>query len=113
MSWAHGSSRIPPRSPEAVAWGSRLRTHRERQRMKQSQLADAIGVSPKTVQRWELGASAPPVDRFDDIEQALGLPSHTLTKDLEWVLPGPQAFRVASVRRLVETGLGANRAACD
>jgi transcriptional regulator with XRE-family HTH domain len=110
---AHGSGRIPPRSPEAAAWGGRLRTHRVRQGLKQSQLAAAIGVTSKTVQRWELGTSAPPADRFDDLEQALGLEPHALAKDLDWVLPGPQAIRVASVRRLVETGLGANRAACD
>lgn len=42
-----------------VTVGERIRTARESRRITQDALADAVGVTPRTIRRWETGEVAP------------------------------------------------------
>lgn len=46
----------------------------------QSRLAEAVGVSPQTVNKWASGANDPDPERWPEIEEALGLESGAIER---------------------------------
>jgi transcriptional regulator with XRE-family HTH domain len=51
----------------------RLREVRAAAGLKQTDVADRLGVSSVTVSRWERGAMTPPLSRVHEIADALGV----------------------------------------
>lgn len=51
--------------------GATIRELRERKNMTQAQLADKIGVSPKTVSKWETAKGLPDISLLDGLAAAL------------------------------------------
>jgi transcriptional regulator with XRE-family HTH domain len=43
-----------------MSWGARIRSYRSRSGLTQEALAEAFGVEPRTIRRWEADASRPP-----------------------------------------------------
>lgn len=62
-----------------MEFGERLRRLRELRGMTLRQLADAVGVSEATIQRYECGViKNPPRDRISAMADALGVPAASL-----------------------------------
>lgn len=55
-------------------FGKRLRELRKQKNLSQEKLAEAVGVAPFTVYRWETALDAPEFDRLEQIAQALDTP---------------------------------------
>lgn len=53
--------------------GAMIRRLRENRRMTQQQLADKIGVSDKTVSKWETGRGYPDISLIEPLSDALGV----------------------------------------
>ena len=53
--------------------GAAIRTLREKQRMTQSQLAEKLCVSDKTVSKWETGKGFPDISLLEPLAAALGI----------------------------------------
>lgn len=53
--------------------GQAVRRLREEKKITQQQLADAIGVTPKAVSRWETGRGLPDISLLDPLAAALGV----------------------------------------
>ena len=72
------------------AFGQKLRTLREKTGLSQQKLAEAVKVSLKTVQRWELGKRQPRIEDISRLAQALHVSEQELltgdTKAKTWVL---------------------------
>jgi len=77
--------------------GRRIRRARERARLTQRQLADAVGVDRKTVGNWESGTSHPR-SSLGRLETVLG--GHGFTTDQDQTPPSDGADAV--VRMIVE-----------
>ena len=68
------------------AIGERLKDLRKASGVTQTALADALGVHPQTVSKWERGVSEPDISQLGDLAAALGL-------SLEALLGLPDAER--------------------
>ena len=53
--------------------GQAVRRLREEKKITQQQLADAIGVTPKAVSRWETGRGLPDISLLDPLAAAIGV----------------------------------------
>ena len=58
--------------------GSLLRVLRQQMKMTQKELADKLGVSDKTVSKWECGQGCPDVSTLPDLASVLGVSMETL-----------------------------------
>ena len=56
------------------SFSDRLKQYRRDKNLTQQQLADMLGVSNKTVSRWESGGGYPDVPLLVPLAQALGVP---------------------------------------
>lgn len=61
--------------------GQRIRTRREKCRLKQSDLAGALQVSPQAVSKWERGENAPDISLLIGLGRLLGV-------SVDWLLGG-------------------------
>ena len=52
--------------------GAAIKNLRERRRLTQSQLADKLSVSNKTISKWETGRGLPDVSLLEPLAAALG-----------------------------------------
>ena len=86
--------------------GARIKERREKQGLRQSDLASALRVTAQAVSKWERGENAP------DIQLLVGL-SHLLGVSVEWLLGGRTAERDTFAATVFCTGLNgfARRAA--
>lgn len=75
-------------NPIDVATGARVRQARQRQRMSQTALAEAIGVSFQQVQKYERGVNRISVSALVGIAKALGVPPAELIDEAD---PGQRA----------------------
>ncbi|HEX3803202.1 MAG TPA: helix-turn-helix transcriptional regulator [Solirubrobacteraceae bacterium] len=90
-----GSESSAEGQPEPM---SRLRTERIAQKVKQQTLADAVGISRRTLQHLESGDyDNPPLRLIVSLAYALGLPDWRALLEDEWQtpLPGTQVVAVA------------------
>ena len=73
-----------------MTFGQQLRVWRRRRLLTQQGLADRLGVSSLTVQRWELGHSVPRPAHQSGLVEALGLsPDEFCTaREGEQAMPG-------------------------
>ena len=63
--------------------GTTIRELREKKKLTQRELAEAICVSDKTISKWEIGKGLPDVVIIEDLAQALGTSiTELLTGDL-------------------------------
>ena len=53
--------------------GAAIKSLRERRRLTQSQLADRLSVSAKTISKWETGRGLPDVSLLEPLAAALGV----------------------------------------
>ena len=53
--------------------GEQIAKYRKQKKLTQEQLGEALGVSNRTVSKWEAGTSLPGVDAIPDIARALGI----------------------------------------
>ena len=53
--------------------GTTIKTHREKRNLTQAQLGEIIGVSSKTVSKWETAKGLPDISLLQPLAQALGL----------------------------------------
>lgn len=63
-----------PSTDQRVGWGSIVRARRESLEMTQQHLADAAGVSLKTITNLETGATVPQEGKLQAVREALDLP---------------------------------------
>lgn len=76
---------------------SRLEFARRRRGMPRTKLATAIGVAPKTVQRWESGAGEPGPDALESLASELRvLPEFFFAPEIETLPEGAVSFRALS-----------------
>ena len=61
--------------------GNKIMSQRKLQKMKQSELADKIGVSTRTLQRWELEEYSPTMSDISKVAQVLNIPVAELLDD--------------------------------
>jgi len=59
----------------------RIRLARQKEKLSQTDLADASGVNKKSLSRYELGTSIPPADALKAIADALGVSADFLLSD--------------------------------
>jgi len=76
---------VMPRTRKAVdtstytgRFAVRLRSLREKRGMSVEELAEASGVPDKTLYRWESADSAPDIEKFPQLAEALGIKPRTL-----------------------------------
>lgn len=55
-------------------FGQHIRQLRKRIKITQEQLAEAVGVDVRTVQRWEAGENGPDFSNLEPIAKILGVP---------------------------------------
>ena len=53
--------------------GQQIAKYRKEKRLTQEQLGEAVGVTSRTVSKWEVGLSSPGVDLIPSISSALGI----------------------------------------
>ena len=53
--------------------GEQIAKYRKQKKLTQEQLGEALGVSNRTVSKWEAGTSQPGVDAIPDVARALGI----------------------------------------
>ena len=53
--------------------GEQIAKYRKQKKLTQEQLGEALGVTNRTVSKWEAGTSQPGVDAIPDIARALGI----------------------------------------
>ena len=61
--------------------GSQIRKYREKKRLSQQELADAVNVTQQTVNKWENGYAYPQADRLEEIATVLCCPVSFLICD--------------------------------
>lgn len=61
--------------------GEVLKSHRERCRMTQEFVAEALGVSRQAVSRWETGASDPSTSNLLALAKLFGVPAEELLRE--------------------------------
>ena len=83
------------------AIGERLKELRKASGVTQTALADALGVHPQTVSKWERGVSEPDISQLGDLAAALGVPLETLLGLPEAEQTYTGAFRAESLGRAV------------
>ena len=83
------------------AMGERLKELRKASGVTQTALADALGVHPQTVSKWERGVSDPDISQLGDLAAALGVPLETLLGLPETDRTYAGAFRAESLGRAV------------
>lgn len=83
------------------AIGERLKELRKASDVTQTALADALGVHPQTVSKWERGVSEPDISQLGDLAAALGVPLETLLGLPEAEQTYTGAFRAESLGRAV------------
>ncbi|MDJ1121838.1 helix-turn-helix transcriptional regulator [Olsenella sp. YH-ols2217] len=66
-------------------------------RMSQQELADAVGVTQKTISQWELGNTVPNADQLRDVSRALGTDPNSL---LGWTTADDVDVRADRLRAL-------------
>ena len=64
--------------------GIRIRDQRDRRKLKQSDIAIALGVSTQAVSKWERGENAPDISLLVELGRLLGV-------SVEWILGGSSA----------------------
>ena len=64
--------------------GNRLRDQRDKRRLRQSDIAGALGVSTQAVSKWERGENAPDISLLVELGHLLGV-------SVEWILGGTSA----------------------
>lgn len=69
-----------------MSFGDRLRDYRIAARLKQSELAEAIGVSLRTLRKYELEETKPNVARIQQLSAVLHVPIHDLVGEQEAIL---------------------------
>jgi transcriptional regulator with XRE-family HTH domain len=69
--------------------GMRLRAAREQRSLKQSELADMVGMRPHSLWRYEAGRAAPGTPRLLKLARALGV-------RLEWLVSGEGPMATSS-----------------
>lgn len=83
------------------AIGERLKELRKASGVTQTALADALGVHPQTVSKWERDVSEPDISQLGDLAAALGVPLETLLGLPETDRTYAGAFRAESLGRAV------------
>ncbi len=93
--------------------GQRLALHRSAKALRLLELADAVGVGPQLIQRYESGEMAVPFGRLVQIARALELPVSTLIGDAfdDGAGEDPDAQVVIQVARIAGRLPPAKRAA--
>jgi len=66
--------------------GLRIKTQRERRKLRQSDIAGALQISAQAVSKWERGENAPDISVLVDLARLLGV-------SVEWLLGGNSAER--------------------
>jgi transcriptional regulator with XRE-family HTH domain len=64
--------------------GNRLKEQRDRRRLRQADIAGALGVSTQAVSKWERGENAPDISLLVELGRLLGV-------SVEWILGGTSA----------------------
>lgn len=64
--------------------GVRLKEQRDKRKLRQSDIASALGVSTQAVSKWERGENAPDISLLVDLGRLLGV-------SVEWILGGTSA----------------------
>mgnify|MGYP000850443081 FL=1 len=64
--------------------GSRIKTSREKRRLKQTDIAGALQISAQAVSKWERGENAPDISVLVELSRLLGV-------SVEWLLGGTMA----------------------
>ena len=82
-----------------VLFHRRLTELREARRLTQEQLGEILGVTKRTVSRWETSASGTPMSRLPEIYEALGV-SEEQFWDADWLPEGDESRRINTARRL-------------
>jgi class 3 adenylate cyclase len=89
------------------ALGSRIRARREKQGLKQQDVANALGVSPQAVSKWERGENAPDIASVTPLARLLGV-------TVEWILEGGAGARDVFEATVLVSGVnGAYRKSLD
>lgn len=83
------------------AIGERLKDLRKASGVTQTALADALGVHPQTVSKWERGVSEPDISQLGDLAAALGLSLEALLGLPEAERTYAGAFRAETLGRAV------------
>lgn len=60
-------------SSDKICIGQSIRDYRERNGVSQRQLANALGISPQAVSKWEHGVTYPDITMIPDIAKLLGV----------------------------------------
>jgi transcriptional regulator with XRE-family HTH domain len=76
-----------------MAFGTRLREARKRQRISQAQLGDAVGVTSQAVSQWERGETMPEMDKMTTIARRVRVP-------LNWLLDEPRGDPDEAIERV-------------
>ena len=58
--------------------GEQIAFYRKKKHLTQEQLGEALGVTNRTVSKWEAGASSPGIDLIPSLASALGVPLDSL-----------------------------------
>ncbi len=96
-------------------WGRRLRRLRIQRGWSQRELAEKVGTSRNTINRWEIGNRHPSVTMLDRLTQALKVgiaallpkdataPAYRFTFDVRFLFPDGQAFSAPLIRLMMAT----------
>ena len=63
--------------------GFRIRQYRETNKYSQKELAKILGVSPRSIMRWEQNETTPNAEELEKITSLLGIPADDLMNDTE------------------------------
>ena len=69
--------------PQDQSFAKRLKTLRERAKLNQAQLADAAGLDPNLISRYERGSSMPMLQTIEKLAASLGVGVSELLQDPE------------------------------
>ena len=80
--------------------GATRKELRESRKLTQAELAERIGVSSKTVSKWETGKGLPDISLLQPLAQALGISPNGILGDFDSLGHAPEGERV--IRHPVE-----------
>lgn len=86
--------------------GARIRAQREKQGLKQQDVANALNISPQAVSKWERGENAPDIMVLEPLARLLGVTT-------DWLLSEHEARDVFEATVLVSSVAGAYRKSLD